>query len=207
MSLIAAIVRTSGELVHVLVHGVRRIAIADAASAGYELQGSVEHSRVKALLESLMHVADFPEFLFDPTGFDFFLVRAERGGGGILFLQSFEGGLSGEHAALDGEVNPLQSGGVQEAGGIAENHPAIARNRRNRPPAAVWHRLRPVANHLSAFQQLRDQRMLFELLQHALRIETRVGIVEPGDKAKRDYVVFATVNPGATVFFGGERPA
>ena len=49
--------------------------------------------------------------------------------------------------------------------------------------------------------------MLFEILQHALRVEARVGIVEAGDEAERDHVVFAAVNPRAAVFLGGKRPA
>ena len=49
--------------------------------------------------------------------------------------------------------------------------------------------------------------MLLEFLQDALRIETRVRIVEAGDEAKRNDVVFAAVDPGAAVFLGGERPA
>ncbi len=49
--------------------------------------------------------------------------------------------------------------------------------------------------------------MLLELLQHALRIEARVGIVEAGDEAERDDVVLAAVNPGAAVFLRGQRPA
>jgi hypothetical protein len=31
-------------------------------------------------------------------------------------LESFEGGLGGEHAALDGEMNALEPGRVQETG-------------------------------------------------------------------------------------------
>ena len=79
--------------------------------------------------------------------------------------------------------------------------------RRNRPPAAVGQRLGAVADHLAAFEQLGDERMLLEFLQHTLRIEARIGIVEPGDEAERDHVVFAAVNPGAAVFLRGQRPA
>src|SRR5437016_12888088 len=49
--------------------------------------------------------------------------------------------------------------------------------------------------------------MLLELLQHALRINPRVFVVEAGDKAERNDVVFAAVDPGAAVFFGGQRPS
>ena len=46
-----------------------------------------------------------------------------------------------------------------------------------------------------------------EILQHTLRIEARVLIVEAGDVAERDDVVFRSVEPAAAIFFGGERPA
>ncbi len=131
----------------------------------------------------------------------FFWILVQRGGGRIIFLQRFECGFGGEHAALDGEMNALEARGVHEAGGVAENHPAIAGNRRNRPPAAVRHRLRAVADHLSAFEQLSNEGMLLEFLQHALRVEARVGIVESSDETERDDVVFAAINPSAAVFF------
>ena len=87
-------------------------------------------------------------------------------------------------------MNSLQALRIQKAGGVAEDHPAIARNRRNRPPSAVRHRLRAVADHLAAFEQLRDKRMLLEVLQHVLRIEPRIGIVEAGHEAERNDIVF-----------------
>src|SRR5260370_8435508 len=54
--------------------------------------------------------------------------------------------------------------------------------------------------------------MLFKFLKHTLRVEAGVGIVESGDEAERDNVVFAalafrTVDPRTTVFLCGERPA
>src|SRR4051812_22435965 len=49
--------------------------------------------------------------------------------------------------------------------------------------------------------------MRFKILQHTLRIKTRVLIVKTGDVAERNKIVFGSVNPAATVFFCGERPA
>ena len=104
-------------------------------------------------------------------------------------------------------MNPFQALRIQQAGGVAEDHPAIAGQRRNRPPAAVGHRLRAVADHLAAFEKLGDERVFLEFLQDALGIEARIGIVEPGHEAERDDVVFSAVNPGAAVFLRGQRPA
>ncbi len=106
------------------------------------------------MLEALMKVADLPELVLDPARFHSLLKIAERRGREIIFLQRFERSLGGQHAALDGEMNSLQPLRIQEAGGVAEDHPAVAGNRRNRPPAAVGQRLRAVANHLAAFEQL-----------------------------------------------------
>src|SRR5262249_45540676 len=49
--------------------------------------------------------------------------------------------------------------------------------------------------------------MLLEVLEHVLRIEAWIGVVEANDETKRDDVVFRAVDPGAAVFLHGERPA
>src|SRR5262249_55584101 len=56
-------------------------------------------------------------------------------------------------------------------------------------------------------QQPTDERMRFESLQHVLRINARISIVQAGDVAQGNNVVFRSVNPSATIFFGGKRPA
>src|SRR5580698_5214384 len=116
-----------------------------------------------------MKVANLPKLLFDPAGFDFLLERTECCGRRILFRQRLESSFSSQHAALDRQMNSFEALRVEETGGVAENHPAIARDRRNRPPAAIRQRLCAVANHLAALEQLRDERMLLEILQHVLR--------------------------------------
>src|SRR5205814_2713567 len=49
--------------------------------------------------------------------------------------------------------------------------------------------------------------MPLELLQHALRIQTRVRIVEAGYKSERNNVFWTAVNPSAAVFSRSQRPA
>src|ERR1700734_3764800 len=100
---------------------------------------------------------------------------------------------------------------VEKPRRVAEDHPSVARDRRNRPPAAVGHRLRSVANHLATLKQLGDKGMPLELLQHPLRIEPWIGIVEPGPKPEQNHIVVRPAarrpeNPPPTIFFGGERP-
>src|ERR1039458_8254751 len=49
--------------------------------------------------------------------------------------------------------------------------------------------------------------MFLKLLEHAMRIKTRITIVEPGDKTQRDEIVFGAVNPSAPIFVEGQRVA
>ncbi len=79
-------------------------------------------------------------------------------------------------------MNPFQARGIQEAGGVSNDHPSIAAERRQRPPSAIGKRLGAVADHLATGKQLGNKRMLFEGLKHALRVEARVAIIEPGNE-------------------------
>src|ERR1700737_3398153 len=104
-------------------------------------------------------------------------------------------------------MDSLQALRIEEAGSVAEDHPAVAREGRNRPPAAVGQRLGAIADHFAAFEKAGHERMPLEFLQHALRVKPWVGIVESDDEAERDDIIFAAVNPSAAVFFCGQRPA
>ena len=167
----------------------------------------MNHAVPETVFESLVEVANFPQFIFDPARFDFLLQSAEGCCREIIILERFERSLRRQHSALDREMNPLQPLRVQESRGVAKNHPTITCNRRNRPPPTVRQRLRTVANHLSAFKQLGHKRMPFQLLQHALRIKARIGIIEASNEAERNDIIFAAVNPRAAVFSRGKRPA
>src|SRR5579864_7670946 len=100
-------------------------------------------------------------------------------------------------------LQPLR---VQKPGRVSDNHPAIARKRRNRPPAAIRQRFRAIADHLAAFEQLRDEWMSLEFLQHVLGIGARIGIVESDYETQRNDVVFATINPRAAILARRQRP-
>src|SRR5258708_27110340 len=97
-------------------------------------------------------------------------------------------------------MNSLQARGVDEARRVAEDHPSIAGNRRNCPPAAVGHRLGTVADHLAAFEQPADEWMLLEFLHQVLRIDARVGIIESDNESHGDDIVLRSVNPATAVF-------
>src|SRR5215470_8169993 len=104
-------------------------------------------------------------------------------------------------------MDSLQPGCVEESSGVTDDHPAISRNWRYRPPAVIGHGLGAVPDHLSAFEQSTDKRMLLEFLQHALGIEPGIGIVDGSHETERDHSVLAAINPRAAVLFRGQRPA
>src|SRR5713226_8113730 len=100
-------------------------------------------------------------------------------------------------------MNPFQARGIQKASGVSNDHPSIAGERRQRPPSAIGERLGAIADHLAAREQSGNKGMLLERLKYMLRIEARIMIIEPGDEAERDDVVFRAVNPGAAIFLRG----
>ena len=70
-------------------------------------------------------------------------------------------------------MNTLEALRVEESRGVADDHPAIAAERRHGPPSTVGQGLGAVTHDLSAFQQLGNEGMLLEALQHVLRISAR----------------------------------
>src|SRR5580692_3189630 len=111
-----------------------------------------------------MKVAHLPELIFNPAGLDLLLEATQCSDGRIVFFQCFKSSFSREHAALDRQMNSLEALRVQETGRVAENHPTVARDGGNRPPAAVRQRLRSVANHFAVRKQLRNEGMPLEVL-------------------------------------------
>src|SRR5580700_5795096 len=206
MRFVASVGGQLGKLLHVLMARGRGIPVAQAASSGELLYAGVEQAGEESVLESLMKVADLPKLIFDPAGFDFLLEAAKHSGGRVLLLECLEGSFSRQHSALDRQMNSFEALRIEETGGIAEDHPAITCNRRNRPPAAIGQGLRTVADHLAALEQFRHKGMLLEILQHVLRIETWVGIIEAGHEAERHDVVPSAIDPRAAILFCRQRP-
>src|SRR5438132_9169760 len=167
----------------------------------------MNHAAHETVLKSLVEVTDFPKFISDPTGFDLLGVTANCGGGKIAAFHGVECRLRRQHAALDGKMNALEPLRVEQARRVASDHPAIAGHARHRPPTAIGECLGAIADHLSASQQLANERVLLKTLQRMLRIEAWVFVIQSGDKSEGNDVVLAAVNPGAAVFFPGERPA
>src|SRR5690349_35914 len=65
-----AVSRQILQLLHSRIAGCRLIAISDAASSSNLLKTGVNHAAPESLFETLVEVAHFPKFLFDPTVFN-----------------------------------------------------------------------------------------------------------------------------------------
>ena len=93
-----------------------------------------------------MEIADCPHFLFDVAPFHFLRKRGELLCRKIARQQRLENRLSGEHAALHGQVDSLQPLRIEEARRIADDQRAIHVRARHGVPAAVREGLRAVAH-------------------------------------------------------------
>src|SRR5437667_6566583 len=167
----------------------------------------MKHAAHETVLESLVKVTDLQKFISDPTGFDLLRVTANGGGGKIAAFHGVECRLRRQHAALDRQVNAFQPLRVEQSRRVTSDHPAIARHARQRPPTAIGKSLGAIADHLAAGQQIANERVLLKTLQHMLRIEAWVFVIQSGDKSEGNDVVLAAVDPSAAVFFPSERPA
>ena len=64
---------------------------------------------------------------------------------------------------------------------------------------AGGNRLRPVANHLAARQQVRYEWMRLEALELGVRIDQRIAIIKPGHVAEIQNAILHPVNPAAAI--------
>ena len=99
--------------------------------------------------------------------------------------------LRGEPPGLDRVVDPLQLGHVDHAAGVAADDHAGVRQARERPVAALRDRLRAPGDALAALEDLLDERVELELLQHVVDRDPRVGVVEPAHEPDRDLRLLA----------------
>src|SRR6266567_7885632 len=93
MTFRAAVGRQVTQVLHSRVPGRPRIAIAQAASAGQLLDARVERPAPEAAFKALMKIAHFPEFVFDPARFNFFLKHTQSRGREVVLYQRLESGL------------------------------------------------------------------------------------------------------------------
>ena len=198
---IVAAVAVSRKLLHLLVTRLRFGAIKNSprAAAGDELKPGVHHSQPAAMLEARMKVSHLAQLGNDPTLVYELFVTLQLLRGVILCQQRFKDCLRREHAAFDRRVNSLQSLRVEKPGAVANQQHSVGVNLRHREVAAGGDCLRAVANHLAAFEQLRDKRMRLEALKLGVRIEQRILIIQSGDVADIQNAVLHSVDPAAAV--------
>ena len=127
-----------------------------ASATSNLLHGCMKQAGKQTFLKALMEVTHFPQLVFDPTGVNALFIRAELRFAEIVFQQRGEGGFSGKHAALDGQMNALEALRIKEAGRVADDHPAVSSQRRHGKPSAVRECLGAVADHLAAAQKFAD---------------------------------------------------
>ena len=96
---------------------------------------------------------------------------------------------------------------VEEAGAVAEEHPAVAGEPRHGEPAAVGEALGAVADHFAALEDAAGEGVALEALEDVVGVGAGVLVVEAGDVADGDFGVGDAVDPCAAVFVRGQGVA
>ena len=116
----------------------------------------------------------------------------------LAALQRAERRLGGEPPRLDRVVDALQPRHVDEPRALAdEQQPGRVESRGQRVVPALGDRLRAPRDALAAAEDLPDEPVRLELLQHVVHGELDVRRLEPGDEADRHEVVAHRVDEGA----------
>src|SRR5271165_5318964 len=142
------------------------IAIAFVQSAAFcgLLNAGVQHAGEKALVKALVEVADRPQLVPDPAFLHALLKFLQDVEGEIIFRHGLISGFGGQHATLDGKMNPFQPLRVEESSRVSQDHPAVAGDRRYAPPASIGEGLGAIADHFTSLKELRDKGVLLECL-------------------------------------------
>lgn len=114
------------------------------------------------------------------------------------------GGLRGQHPAPHRGVGPFDLGDVQEPGRVPDEGSAGKGAFRDRLEPPLVQRPSPVRDAFSALQHGRVDRMVFELLELAVRGEPGVGVVQTHDETEGNQVVPEMIHPATAVGRGWE---
>ena len=126
----------------------------------------------------------------------------------LLALQRRHNALCGQHAALHGCVITLDLDAIQGACITSHQHAAGKGHVGERVLPALGQRARAVCNALSTLEYLAGLRMGFPALELFKRTEVWIAVVQIGDQAEIDLVVFSVVQEGAAAGVGfRQRPA
>ena len=182
-----------------------RNGLAYPPAVGQHLQSSERQAAEQAVLERLVHVLHGPHLGAHPALADLLVKISELRFGCVARSDSIERGLRGEHARFHREVNAFEPQRVEKPCRIADNQRTVDRTFRQRQPTALGQRLRAVADHLAAPQQLADKRVQLELLECDMRIERGILVVEARDETNRQPRIRHRVDESAAEFLLIER--
>ena len=144
------------------------------------------------LVEDLPHVPHLAEVADDVARPQLLVVRVEGADPGrvLAAAERAPGGLGREPPRLDRVVDALQRRHVDEARALArEQQPRRVEARRQRVVPALGDRLGAPRDALAAVEDLPDELVGLELLQHVVHRELGVAVLEPGDESERDELV------------------
>src|SRR5438105_3472423 len=99
-----------------------------------------------------MEVSYLPEFFLHPAVLDQVLKPFQPAGRAIVRLKRLVGGIRRKHAGLEREMNSFQPHGIQETGGIADDHSAIEVVLRLSPISPFGNGLRSIRLEIHAFK-------------------------------------------------------
>src|SRR5579862_8960793 len=98
-------------------------------------------------------------------------------------MQCVKDGFRREHAGFHGEVDALETLGVEKRRRIADEQSAVNGRRGNGEVPPLGKSLCSIAKHLPAFQQTAHPGMSLELLEGVVRIKAWILIIEAGNQA------------------------
>jgi len=95
---------------------------------------------------------------------------------------------------------------VEKAGRVADQRATREIETRNRLKAPFVERARAIRDAPAALEGRADRRMRLEPLKLLKRVQIRVAVVEPDDKADRDLMIFEVIKKRAAIRAPIERP-
>ena len=135
------------------------------AAAGDELKSGIHDAQPAAMLKTRVEISHFAQLRNDPTLVNELLITLQLLRRVILRNKSCKDCFRRQHAALDGRVNSLQPLRIEKPGAVAHQQDSVRVNLRHGEVSTCGDRLCAVTNHLAAFEQLCEKRMLLETLK------------------------------------------
>ncbi len=153
-------------------------------SLGHGHQAGQGPACEEAPAEHLADVAHLVEVAADEAGQDGVVVSGQRRAGRVAVwaLEGRKGRLGGQPSRLDGVVDPLEGGDVDQSGAVAtEQQPGRVQAGGQRVEAAARDGLGSPLETLAAFEQRADLGVGLQLLEEVVDRQGRVAVVQAHD--------------------------